>query len=103
MSVFSVSTVTDAAGMPPKKTSGKKPKFVPSIVTAVPPLAGPVLGVISVMVGAEAVGFVAPRAGVVGSGCNGGGGCSAGLVVCAGDAENSTTAFCPSGLMTVNL
>jgi hypothetical protein len=48
-------TVTPVAAVPPKLTVAPVRKFVPVIVTAVPPLAGPVLGVIDVTFGAGLV------------------------------------------------
>jgi hypothetical protein len=48
-------TVTPVAAVPPKLTVAPERKPVPAIVTAVPPLALPVLGVIEVTVGPGAV------------------------------------------------
>jgi hypothetical protein len=45
-------TMELAAGVPPKVTVAPAAKFVPEMVTAVPPLVSPVLGVIFAMVGA---------------------------------------------------
>ena len=47
-------TVTPVAAVPPKLTVAPERKPVPAIVTAVPPFADPVLGVIEVTVGAGA-------------------------------------------------
>jgi hypothetical protein len=44
--------VTPVAAVPPKLTVAPAKKFVPVIVTPVPPPAGPVLGTITVSVGA---------------------------------------------------
>ena len=48
-------TATPVAAVPPKLTVAPAKKFVPVIVTPVPPPAGPVLGVIIVTVGAGLV------------------------------------------------
>ena len=48
-------TVTPVAAVPPKLTVAPAKKFVPVIVTPVPPPAGPILGVIVVSVGAGLV------------------------------------------------
>jgi hypothetical protein len=48
-------TVTPVAVVPPRLTVAPARKPVPVIVTAVPPLAVPVLGVIEVTVGAGSV------------------------------------------------
>jgi len=48
-------TVTPVAAVPPRLTVAPVKKFVPVIVTPVPPPTGPVLGVIDVTVGAGLV------------------------------------------------
>jgi hypothetical protein len=50
-----LTTVTPVAAVPPKLTVAPERKPVPAIVTAVPPFADPVLGVIEVTVGPGAV------------------------------------------------
>ena len=47
-----LTTVTPVAAVPPRLTVAPARKPVPVIVTEVPPAAGPVLGVIEVIVGA---------------------------------------------------
>jgi hypothetical protein len=47
-----LTTVTPVAAVPPKLTVAPAKKFVPAIVTVVPPPAGPVLGATDVTVGA---------------------------------------------------
>jgi len=46
-----LTTVTPVAAVPPKLTVAPARKFVPVIVTPVPPVAGPVLGVMDVTFG----------------------------------------------------
>ena len=50
-----LTTVTPVAAVPPKLTVAPAKKFVPVIVTPVPPAVGPVLGAIEVTVGAGLV------------------------------------------------
>src|SRR5437870_1636318 len=49
--VVKLTTTTPVAGSPPKDTVAGATKFVPLIVTAVPPVVGPVFGVTLVTVG----------------------------------------------------
>ena len=49
-----LTTVIPVAAVPPKLTVAPEPKFVPAIVTAVPPLPVPEFGEIEVTVGAGA-------------------------------------------------
>ena len=44
-------TTTDVPALPPNDTLAPTAKFVPVIVTVVPPLAGPASGLIAVVVG----------------------------------------------------
>ena len=53
--VVSLTTVTFVAGVVPKSTAVAPVKLVPTIVTRVPPAAGPVDGFIPVTTGAVAV------------------------------------------------
>ena len=46
-------TVKEAAAVPPKLTAVAPLRFVPVIVTLVPPAGGPVLGLMPVTVGAD--------------------------------------------------
>lgn len=48
-----LSTRTNVADVPPKATEGVPEKFVPLIVTDVPPAVGPDVGLIEVIVGTE--------------------------------------------------
>lgn len=107
MIVVALSTVTEIAGVPPKLTAAVDvPKLVPEMVTGVPPLLEPEFGMTSLMVGPPAGGVeVAPFPAVVpGSGCCG---CedeeSFGGITCGGVVVKGKTAFCPSGLITVNV
>jgi hypothetical protein len=52
VSVVLFTTVTPVANVPPNVTVAPTAKFVPVIVTAVPPAAGPLFGDILVTVGA---------------------------------------------------
>ena len=47
-----LTTVTPVAAVPPKLTAAPAKKFVPAIVTVVPPPAGPVLGATDMTPGA---------------------------------------------------
>src|SRR5262249_37092945 len=62
MIVVALSTVTETAGVPPKVTAAfAVPKLVPEIVTGVPPLLEPELGMTSLIVGPPGAGVeVAP-------------------------------------------
>ena len=49
--VVTLTTTTLVQGLPPIRTVEPETKFVPVIVTAVPPFAGPIPGAISIAVG----------------------------------------------------
>ena len=55
-----LTNVTPVAAVPPKVTVAPETKFVPVIVTEVPPDVGPVFGLTEVIVGAGAVWYVKP-------------------------------------------
>jgi len=57
MIVVALRTVTEIAGVPPKVTAAVDvPKLVPEMVTGVPPLLEPELGVTSLIVGPPGAG-----------------------------------------------
>ena len=61
--VVSLTTLTPVAAVPPKVTVAPVTKFVPVMVTAVPPVSGPLVGSTDVTVGgAQAVGAEAASA-----------------------------------------
>jgi hypothetical protein len=107
MIVVALSKVTEIAGAPPKVTAAVDvPKLVPEMVTGVPPWLEPELGVTSPIVGppGEGVEVVPFPAGVPEPGCCG---CmdevSVVVVVCGGAGVKGQLAFCPSGLVSVNV